>query len=162
MSRHFSSAVRAAARIIWTFKGTTKNLDMEVVAVEQAVVANPELSKKVKRVSSSNGDPHPTKYADGTEDPIHISGVLGEGNLKGSKRATSFHYYPETGDIRFSNSKYPPIRIGTSNAAAASSSSAQSETQLPAHQEAPDWEWDENIQKYKYWDGVKWVEQEET
>lgn len=111
-------------------------------------------------MSTCSGDPHPTKYADGTEDPIHISGVLGEGNLKGSKRATSFHYYPGTGDIRFSNSKYPPIRIGTSNAAAESSSSAQSGSQIPAHQQASDWEWDENAQKYRYWDGFKWVWQE--
>jgi hypothetical protein len=111
-------------------------------------------------MSTCSGDPHPTKYADGTEDPIHISGVLGEGNLKGSKRATSFHYYPGTGDIRFSNSRYPPVRIGTSNAAAESSSSAQSGAQIPAHQQASDWEWDEYAQKYKYWDGTQWVWQE--
>ncbi|KAH8727588.1 hypothetical protein GQ44DRAFT_824905 [Phaeosphaeriaceae sp. PMI808] len=134
MSRHFSSAVRAAARIIWTFNGTTKNLESDVAVVEQAIGANPELAKK---------------------DPIYISGVLGEGNLKGSKRATSFHYYPETGDIKFSNSRYPPIRIGTSNTTAESSSSAQSGTQIPAHEKALDWEWDESAQKYKNWDGSK-------
>ena len=42
---------------------------------------------------SYSGDPHVTKAADGTVDPLHISGVLGKGGLKGSKRATSFHYY---------------------------------------------------------------------
>jgi hypothetical protein len=49
MSRHFSSAVRAAARILWSFNGTTKNLERDVAAVEQAVGANPELAKKVKK-----------------------------------------------------------------------------------------------------------------
>jgi len=49
MSRHFSSAVRAAARIIWTFNGTTRNLERDLAAVEQAVRANPELAKKVKK-----------------------------------------------------------------------------------------------------------------
>jgi len=104
-------------------------------------------------MSNCSGDPHPTRYADGTEDPIHISGVLGRGNLKGSKRATSFHFYPGTGEIRFSNSRYPPIRVG---AAAASSSSAA----IPAHQQASGWEWDENAQRYRYWDGFQWVWQE--
>ncbi|KAK0111541.1 hypothetical protein ONS95_001894 [Cadophora gregata] len=137
MSRYFSSAVRTAARIIWTFKGTTKNLEMDVAAVEQAVLATPELAKKVKK-GIVNGDPHATKYADGTEDPIHISGILGDGNLKGSRKATSFHYYPETGDVKFSNPKYPPV-TGASNVAAKSSSSAQSGAQVPAHQQAPEW-----------------------
>ena len=41
--------MRAAARIIWTFNGTTKNLERDVAAIEQAVKANPELAKKVKK-----------------------------------------------------------------------------------------------------------------
>ena len=49
MSRYFSSAAKAAARIIWTFNGTTKNLERDVAAVEQAVGANPELAEKVKK-----------------------------------------------------------------------------------------------------------------
>jgi hypothetical protein len=80
-------------------------------------------------MSKCSGDPYPTRYADGTKDPIHISGVLGEGNLKGSRRVTSFHYYLETGVIRFSNPIYPPIYTGTSNAAAAESSSSASSAQ---------------------------------
>ena len=111
-------------------------------------------------MSTCSGDPHPTQYADGTVDPNHISGVLGEGNLKGSKRATSFHYYPETGEITFSKSRYPPIRIDTSNSVAESSSSAQSGAQMPAHEQASDWVWDQYAQKYKYWDGARWVWQE--
>jgi hypothetical protein len=107
-------------------------------------------------ISTCSGDPHPTKYADGTEDPIHISGILGEGNLKGSKRATSFHYYPETGDIRFSNSRYPPVRIGVSNAAAESSSSASSAQAATT----TDLTWRTNGQtnRAEWWDGTKWVE----
>jgi len=111
-------------------------------------------------MSTNSGDPHATKHADGTEDPIHISGILGHGNLKGSKRATSFHYYPDTGEVRFSNSKYPPVRIGTSNTEAESSSAAHSGAQIPAHQKASEWEWDEGAQKYRYWSGVEWVWQE--
>jgi len=49
MSRFFSSAVRTAARIIWTFNGTTRNLERDVAAVEEAVGANPELANKVKK-----------------------------------------------------------------------------------------------------------------
>jgi len=111
---------------------------------------------------SYSGDPHATKYADGTEDPVHISGILGQESLKGSKRATSFHYYPETGDVRFSNSKYPSVRISTSNTEVASSSSstAQSGDQIPAHQQASDWVFDNDVQKYRYWNGVEWVWQE--
>jgi hypothetical protein len=102
-----------------------------------------------------SGDPHPTKYADGTEDPIHISGILGEGNLKGSKRATSFHYYPATGDIRFSNSRYPPVHIGTSNAAAESSSSASAQAATTTDLT---WRTNEQTNRVEWWDGTKWVE----
>ncbi len=49
MSRNFSSAVRAAVRILWTFNSTAKILERDIAAVEQAVRANPELAKKVKK-----------------------------------------------------------------------------------------------------------------
>jgi hypothetical protein len=90
-------------------------------------------------------------------DPLHISGVLGKGNLKRSKRATSFHWYPETGDLTFSNPKYAPVRLDPSITVAESSSSAG---QIPAHQQASDWVWDEGAQKYRYWNGFEWVWQE--
>ncbi|KAI9747671.1 MAG: hypothetical protein M4579_007418 [Chaenotheca gracillima] len=161
MSRHFSFAARVAAQIAWTLKGTTKEIGVDLVAIEKALDTNPELAKKVKK-GVINGDPHATKYADGTEDPIHISGVIGQGNLKGSSRATSFHYYPGTGDLRFSNLRYQPIRISTSNAAAesSSSSSGQSGAQTAFKEQARDWIWDDSTQKYRYWDGTQWIWQE--
>lgn len=68
-------------------------------------------------------------------DPIHISGVLSKENLKRSKRTTSFHWYPETGDLTFSNPKYTPVRLGT---VAEASPSAQYADQIPADQQASD------------------------
>lgn len=96
-------------------------------------------------MSTYSGDPHVTKYADGSEDPIHISGILGEGNLEGSKRATSFHYYPETGDIRFSNSRYPPVCIGTTKAQAESLTSSADLA----------WRTIEQTNRSEWWDGTK-------
>jgi hypothetical protein len=43
---------------------------------------------------------------------LHISGRLGKGNLKQGNRETSFHYYPGTGVLSFSNQKYEQINIG--------------------------------------------------
>jgi hypothetical protein len=68
-------------------------------------------------LATSSGDPHATTRADGTIDPEHISGVMGTGSLKRSQKATSFHFYPKTGELIFSNPKYPPVRLDAPDAA---------------------------------------------
>jgi hypothetical protein len=98
-----------------------------------------------------SGDAHVTKRNDGSTDPLHISGLLGKGNLKRSNRATSFHYYIETGDLVFSNKNYPRLRLA---------GNADGADAIPAHQKASDWVWDETYLRYRYHDGQQWVWQE--
>jgi len=100
-----------------------------------------------------SGDPHVTKLKDGSTDPLHVSGLLGKGNLKRSNRATSFHFYIETGDLVFSDKKYPKLRVAEKMDGADA---------IPAHQKASDWVWDDAYQKYRYHDGQKWIWQEES
>jgi len=90
-----------------------------------------------------------------------MSGILGKGNMKQSNRATSFHYYPETGLIEFSNKAYGSYYVNQLTNAE-SSAAAQAATQIPAHQKASDLVWDEHYKKYKYWDGTKWAWQEDN
>ncbi|KAL8861013.1 MAG: hypothetical protein Q9178_002526 [Gyalolechia marmorata] len=149
MYRAFSTAARAAKNITWTLNGTTQDINAALTGLQQALDTVPELAQKVEK-----------GRADGTVDPIHISGVLGKGNLKGSKRATSFHLYLECADLVFSNEKYQPIRVLLPGTQAAQSSSTQPAAHIPAHQQASDWVWDENAQKYMYWNGFEWVLQE--
>jgi hypothetical protein len=103
-----------------------------------------------------SGNPHHTG-----EDRYHVSGILGKKNLKGPNRLTSFHIYPD-GTVTCSDKKLPTVKDPMAGGEA--SSSAESEApvpaQIPAHQQASDWEWDENAQRYKYWDGFKWVWQQ--
>ncbi len=65
-----------------------------------------------------------------TRESIHLSGVLGQGSLKGSKRATSPHFYFESGNLVFSKTKFKPIHIPISDPEAAQSSSTQSHNRL--------------------------------
>ena len=102
---------------------------------------------------SDSGDPHITQLQDGSTDPLHVSGLLGKGNLKRSNRATSFHYYIDTGDLVFSDKQYPPLRVAENAGGPAA---------IPAHQKASDWVWDEAYQRYRYHDGKNWIWQEET
>ncbi|KAI9703412.1 MAG: hypothetical protein M1820_005884 [Bogoriella megaspora] len=152
--RSFSTA--AANFIKWSFNGTTHNVTAALDAVEQGVKSIPGLADKVEK-GIINGDPHPTNYPNGTQDPVHLSGVLGNGNLKGSKRATSFHYYPETGDLTFSDTKYQAVRVPLPS----SSSILSQAPSIPAHQQASGWVWDENERNYRYWNGSEWIWQQQ-
>ncbi len=108
-----------------------------------------------------SGNPHPTEDHEGNViDPHHLSGILGKGNLKQSNRATSFHYYPETGLIKFSNKAYGSY-YANQLTNAESSAAAQAAAHIPANQKASDWVCDEHYEKYRYWDGTKWVWQED-
>lgn len=49
-------------------------------------------------------------------------------SLKGKNKATAFHFYPESGELKFSNSKYPPVVVG-SNAGEIKKGAAGSEAQ---------------------------------
>lgn len=94
-------------------------------------------------MSTCSEDLHLIKYADDIKNSIHISGVLNKKNLKEFNRTTFFHYYSETDDLRFSNLRYLAVCISTFNTEVKSLSFAQSKAQIPAHQQASDWEWDE-------------------
>lgn len=85
---------------------------------------------------------------------MHVSGLLGSGNLKRSNRATSFHFYIGTGDLVFSDPKYPKLRIAED----ATSGGGDS---IPPHQKASDWVWDDYYKKWKYHNGQEWIYQEE-
>ncbi|KAI9852456.1 MAG: hypothetical protein M1824_001910 [Vezdaea acicularis] len=161
MSRFFSSTVKAANSLKWELNGTTKDVKSLLEDVEVAINKAPGLAVKVEK-GVVNGDPHSTTRADGTVDPIHISGVLGIGNLKRSNRATSFHYYPDTGYTIFSNPKYAPVRLDQTLSVTDSPYSTQLQGQIPAHQQAPEWKWDEAAQRYKYWNGTEWIWQEQS
>lgn len=144
------SGSTAAKAMVWALRGTKADVGSVLERVQRGINAVPALAKKVEK-GAIIGDPHVTKRKDGSTDPLHVSGLLGKGNLKRSNRATSFHYYIETGDLVFSNSDYPTLRIAES---------ADGADAIPAHQKASEWVWDEQYSRYRYYDGQKWVWQE--
>jgi len=164
------SASQRTKAIAWAVKGTaTEEAGNAMARIARGVGTVSSLVDKVAKgeiryLDSSiidniwltvafSGNSHVTKYKDGTEDPRHFSGQLGMGNLKRSNRATSFHFYPETGDLVFSNSKYPRLRI---------SEEGDNGDAIPAHHKATDWVWDEKHQRYRYHDGQDWIWAETT
>ena len=98
-------------------------------------------------------------------DPDHISGAVGKGDMKGSNRVTSFHYYPATSIVRFSRTMFADVEVPESVIGAAQSSSAasgvQSAAQLSAPEQGSGWVWDDKAEKYRYWNGSAWVWQEQ-
>jgi hypothetical protein len=65
---------------------------------------------------------------------------------------TSFHFYVESGELVFSDKKYPTLRIAEE---------VDGGDAIPAHQKASNWVWDETYQRHRYYDGQKWVWEEE-
>ena len=96
-----------------------------------------------------SGNPHSTG-----EDRYHVSGALSKKTPRGQNRLASFLVYPD-GTVTFAKKKFPTVEDSIAEAEA--SCSTQPGAQMPAHQQAPDWEWDRCAQKYKYWNGCKWV-----
>ena len=79
-----------------------------------------------------------------------MSGKLGSGNLKKSNKVTSFHFYPETGLLQFSNTNFGSCYVNTNAGEGSSTQQAQATGKAELV-------WDEDGQAYKYWDGTQWV-----
>ena len=79
-------------------------------------------------------------------DPTHASGKIGVGNASGKTRLSSFHAYPD-GSVKFSDPALAPFSKGPGAGQSEASSAAT----------AVDWQWDDQQQMNKYWDGNFWV-----
>jgi hypothetical protein len=92
--------------------------------------------------------------------------------MKRSNRATSFHFYPDSGLLRFSDSKYPDVYIPPSQTITAESSGTQPgyqhtptqqiATQQPATSGPADSQWDgqyyvSNHNPAYIWSGSDWI-----
>lgn len=103
--RRFTTTARSAKALHWRDVGTTVPVEFYQRRVEAAIEAlPPHLLAKVE-VGIIQGNPHPTPA---NNDPEHVSGRIGRGNVSGKRRLSSFHVYPN-GRVVFSDPKLAPF-----------------------------------------------------
>ncbi|KAI9721897.1 MAG: hypothetical protein M1828_004992 [Chrysothrix sp. TS-e1954] len=167
MPRFFSSSQQLAKTLKWKLNGTTDNVGWAKPILENAVDVVPRLRARVDS-AVINGNPHSTR-----NDPLHATGVLGRGSIKGNNRETSFHVYPD-GRVVFSDKTLPQLQVTASGVrtlpnTVAGTLSAPPTAQQQNDQHAPQqgsqssstapagWAYNAQRNAYEYWDGTKYV-----